>query len=83
MCFTLATLNPIWPSGDSYMFSLSSNQLQQTSLVIDVYDKDISDADEFMGEVVISLGSIPGILSGTVTQTYQLNAKVSKLAICF
>ena len=77
----LATLNPSWPSGDSYMFSLSSSQLQQTTLLIDVYDKDISDADEFVGEVTINLASIPGILTGTVSQTYQVKPKVSQRII--
>ena len=59
------------------MFTLSSDQLQQTSVVINIYDKDPVDSDDFMGEVVIHLASIPGISSGTITRTYSIRPKVT------
>eukprot|EP00794_Sanderia_malayensis_P010016 gene10016-11039_t len=66
------TLNPTWPVGDSYMFSLTSVQLFQTLLIVQLYDKDPLDADDFIGEVVINVGAMPAILSGTVTSFYPV-----------
>ena len=58
------------------MFALTREQLPQTSVVINVFDKDTGNPDDFMGEVVISLASLPGILTRTITQTYSVRPKV-------
>ena len=59
------------------MFTVTEAQLAKTNLLIQLYDKDAADNDDFLGEVVVNLGGISGILSGTVNQTYQIRPQVS------
>lgn len=66
-----------WPVGGTYSFLIQLEQMSQTELIIQVYDYDTSNDDDFMGEVVIKMDKIlPIILQGATQNTYPLKPQV-------
>uniref|UniRef100_A0A7M5V486 Uncharacterized protein n=1 Tax=Clytia hemisphaerica TaxID=252671 RepID=A0A7M5V486_9CNID len=71
----ISTLDPTWqwPIGGTYSFFIRLEQMRETQLVIQVFDGDDENDDDFMGEAVIDMNKIlPIILNGATQNTYPL-----------
>ena len=74
------TLNPEFH--EIFDFPLTGEELLQRRLVLQVWDQDVIDRDDLMGEMIVELSDLPISPSGAVgvhTGWYSLSEEVWKL----
>lgn len=75
ICFCLGTLSPVFPFYDIFRFNIKVDEIPQTKVLISLYDYDADDADDILGEVVISLFQ-DDFFNRIVTKWFTVQPKV-------